>query len=547
MIPRSPDFICIGAQKAGTWWLRENLRQHPQIWMPLVGELHYFDEPLEGSGFPPRLARERAEDGHWRATALANLQRLAAGDDVAAAAWWAMYSFVDRSDQWYRSLFAFAPSGSVVGDITPRYMLCGVDEIEHMHRVAPDAKLLFLLRRPVERFWSQCKMKHADGTLERGDAAAMRLFDTSNGRPRGEYSATLLRFCRVFKPENILLIFHEGIAREPVAVIEAVHAFLGLTPAALDPVMLRQAINQSASSDPLSPGLRSRLEAAYRGEMETMAEVFGGHAAEWLGRRSAEPPRPVLHLTAEHIDKLSRRRDRTAAQRARRCDKVFCVSMQRSGTTSVGDWFESHGLVRAGSPTSVRLGWTRLWLEGAYESIFSSETFRQTELFEDDPWWCPQFFRLVARRYPESKFILLERDPDTWFDSLCRHSGGRNPGWSDVHARIYEREEDLRKLLAQNPTLSPDAWGLLSIVEHREHYKRLYRRHGESVRAFFESQPERLFIGQLEDSSIFSRMCEFIGLTPNPDISVPRANASTEEMRNRLAHYLAARKSSGSR
>src|SRR4051812_18116714 len=38
-----PDFICIGAQKAGTGWLYEQLRAHPDFWMPPLKELHYFD------------------------------------------------------------------------------------------------------------------------------------------------------------------------------------------------------------------------------------------------------------------------------------------------------------------------------------------------------------------------------------------------------------------------------------------------------------------------------------------------------------------------
>jgi hypothetical protein len=545
MMRRSPDFICIGAQKAGTSWLRENLRLHPRVWLPMVSELHYFGEPPGGSSVPSRLARERCANDAWRSAALAHLQLLAAAADVAAAAWWAIYSFVDRNDQWYRSLFAFAPPGSVVGDFTPRYMLCGVDEIEHMHRVAPDAKLLFLLRRPVERFWSQCRMKHEAGTLEFGEPAAMQLFDLPNGRPRGEYSAALLRFCRVFKPENILVLFHEGIIHEPAALLDAVHEFLGLAPVPLDMAALRRPVNQSASTAPLSPGLRSRLEAAYRVEMETLAEVFGGYAAEWLGRRAVEPPRAAVRLSASHVEALSHRREQAALQRARRNTKVFCLSMQRSGTTSVGDWLEAHGLARAGSPTSVRLGWTRMWLAGAYDAIFASETFGRTEIFEDDPWWCPGFFRVVARRYPQARFILLERDPDAWFDSLCRHSGGLNPGWSDVHARVYEREGELESLLTRNPALRPDAWGLLSIVEHREHYRRLYQRHSEAVRAFFASEPERLLIGRLEDPAVFPRICHFVGVSPDPEIPIPRANASTDEMRERLKRYVASRGNGG--
>src|SRR5205085_831376 len=69
-----PDFLCMGAQKAGTGWLYEQLRNHPDFWMPPMKELHYFDRiagnsPAERS-LPLarkeqdrlRIARERADD-----------------------------------------------------------------------------------------------------------------------------------------------------------------------------------------------------------------------------------------------------------------------------------------------------------------------------------------------------------------------------------------------------------------------------------------------------------------------------------------------------
>lgn len=52
---RSPDFVGIGAQKAGTYWLRENLGRHPKVWMPAKAELHYFDPPLKEQASYPVL------------------------------------------------------------------------------------------------------------------------------------------------------------------------------------------------------------------------------------------------------------------------------------------------------------------------------------------------------------------------------------------------------------------------------------------------------------------------------------------------------------
>ena len=39
----APSFLCIGAQKAATSWLHKNLLEHPDVWMPPLKELHYFD------------------------------------------------------------------------------------------------------------------------------------------------------------------------------------------------------------------------------------------------------------------------------------------------------------------------------------------------------------------------------------------------------------------------------------------------------------------------------------------------------------------------
>src|SRR3954453_13745340 len=53
-----PDFLCIGAHKAGSTWLYQQLDSHPDFWMPPVKELHYFDELSR----IPSVASARARD-----------------------------------------------------------------------------------------------------------------------------------------------------------------------------------------------------------------------------------------------------------------------------------------------------------------------------------------------------------------------------------------------------------------------------------------------------------------------------------------------------
>jgi hypothetical protein len=41
-----PDFLGIGAQKAGTTWLGRNLQAHPDVWMPRCKEDHYYAQTI---------------------------------------------------------------------------------------------------------------------------------------------------------------------------------------------------------------------------------------------------------------------------------------------------------------------------------------------------------------------------------------------------------------------------------------------------------------------------------------------------------------------
>ena len=64
--------------------------------------------------------------------------------------------------------------------------------------------------------------------------------------------------------------------------------------------------------------------------------------------------------------------------------------------------------------------WTNKWFEGDYDFIFDDYRFKLSQVFEDDPWWCSDFYKVLFHRFPRSKFILIERDADRWFDSMIK-------------------------------------------------------------------------------------------------------------------------------
>ena len=89
------------------------------------------------------------------------------------------------------------------------------------------------------------------------------------------------------------------------------------------------------------------------------------------------------------------------------------------------DIFKDIGLRSIGFGTSKDNDWSRLWLEDDYEKIFNSIDFRTANAYEDSPWWFPDFYKIIDKEFPESRFVLLERDYDKWFDSMLTHAGGR--------------------------------------------------------------------------------------------------------------------------
>ncbi|WP_431130356.1 hypothetical protein, partial [Flagellimonas flava] len=57
--------------------------------------------------------------------------------------------FSDYSDEWYKSIFA--PFKGLKGEITPSYSMLSKEDISRMYAMAPTAKLVLMLRDPIDR------------------------------------------------------------------------------------------------------------------------------------------------------------------------------------------------------------------------------------------------------------------------------------------------------------------------------------------------------------------------------------------------------------
>jgi hypothetical protein len=95
--------------------------------------------------------------------------------------------------------------------------------------------------------------------------------------------------------------------------------------------------------------------------------------------------------------------------------RVFCLFMQRTGTTLVGRFFRDFGFRWVGWPADKTNEWSGSWYEVDRERIFSSTDFKTANAFEDSPWFLPDFYKILFRQFSKAKFILFTRDPDVGF------------------------------------------------------------------------------------------------------------------------------------
>jgi len=213
--------------------------------------------------------------------------------------------------------------------------------------------------------------------------------------------------------------------------------------------------------------------------------------------------------------------------KALREPKVFCISIQRTATTSVGRFFADHGHRVATWDVSRCNAWTDAWHRGDYEAIFRSTAFRTHQVFEDDPWWCGTFYRVLFHRFPDARFVLLERDASRWFESMRRHSAGRSLGNAYRHAELFRREHDLRSVpnAAVTPFTSHIDHALTIEEKHRSHYQAWYEQRHRAVHEFFDAHgPSRLVTRRLESAGLWQSLGAAFGFAVAADYDV-HANA----------------------
>ena len=231
-----PDFLCIGAQKSATSWLDANLRFHPDLWLPPAKELHYFDRgslPYVAMLFDSDPTKRYLVPNRFKSALKAIVRRRAHPRAcLYAVRWYARFLFLPRSDEWYHSLFAPA-QGQIAGEVTPGYARLPEDKVMQIHALMPQVKIIYLLRNPVDRVWSQAAMhfrKYGYLGLDKVKRETVRQFLYQPEPIRNSsYTQTLAIWERYFSINQIFVGFFEQVFQEPHQLLLKLYHFLGVS------------------------------------------------------------------------------------------------------------------------------------------------------------------------------------------------------------------------------------------------------------------------------------------------------------------------------
>lgn len=238
-----PQFLGIGAQKAGTTWLHRQLRCHPSLFLPVRKELHYFDKRYDQSlGVYAR---------HFRGAR--NRMR---------------------------------------GEITPAYGVLHPDRIQFIHRVMPDLKLILLLRNPVSRSWSHALMQLVKRAGRRYEDVPEEEFYahflSPGSRMRSDYVTTVDNWLAVYPADQLFVGFFEDVRERPGELLTKVFAHLNV-PQVDDwsQFPMEREVHVGVRV-PMPDKYREFLEGLYADDIERMIARFGTRCEAW--RPSAPSP-----------------------------------------------------------------------------------------------------------------------------------------------------------------------------------------------------------------------------------------------------------------
>jgi hypothetical protein len=266
-----PHFLYIGAPRAGSTWLYENLQRHPGVWVPPCKNISYFHPRFQIYRYQ-RLQKFGKE--------------LLTSDDPVVRRWYRRFFLRPIvGDRWYVGLF---PPDRIAGEIAESYCSLDRPQIRHLRDVAPSARIIFVLRDPIDRVLSQAKWGLAQRRSRSIEEVADKEFLAYINRPgsqlRSTYSRALDLWEEAFPRDQLLVLFYEQLLADPAEFLGRICDFIGAASAGDTRDQTLTSRVQQTAERPLPEAVVRYAAQVCKDEIDRLADRFGGPALDWQRR-----------------------------------------------------------------------------------------------------------------------------------------------------------------------------------------------------------------------------------------------------------------------
>lgn len=184
-----------------------------------------------------------------------------------------------------------------------------------------------------------------------------------------------------------------------------------------------------------------------------------------------------------------------------RKNKIFIISLHKTGTTCLSRFFEKMGYLVTGPDTHL---FTPA-LNNDYKEI--DKFIKCYDVFQDDPWY--MIYPYLYKNFPNAKFIFLERDETSWIKSVQNFYG--RDKYNNANRRRFYGDADT--------------------ISNKTDYLKKYRFHNQQVKDYFKSRDNFISIS-ISNNSDAIKLQKFLG-EPIRFKSFPHKNRTPKNIREK--------------
>lgn len=203
------NFFLIGAAKSGTTALYERMNKHPDVYLSPLKEPNYFSTDIDPTQFSEAFKANTQLDlsDYFAKRPLSEKQ----------------VGFV-RSEEQYDLLFSDVHKEQVVGECSTSY-LYSKNAPSEVHRYFPEARILVVLRNPIERLFSHYLMARKYGFTSDDLRTALRKDREKKQKGWGQselyvelgmYGEQLSRWLDVFPRDQVKVLFTQDLKKDHI-------------------------------------------------------------------------------------------------------------------------------------------------------------------------------------------------------------------------------------------------------------------------------------------------------------------------------------------